>query len=226
MTEYEANNVLDSYIKLPEVFKFYGVEIKFNNFCCCPFHHEKTPSCKVGDYIYHCFGCGAKGNAVSFVKNYFNLDFKTAVQKLNYDFGLNLLDTKLTEEQKKKVFKRKKEIYERQKAENEVEQIKNQYFEAWKHYLYFKPDEKHYNIDTPEYLIDDYFNEIDPRWWKAKQILDNLADYAKLHDFYLEEFEARHLFLEFKPRIYTEKDCALIKIGKLVHEFNEQRMKK
>ena len=58
----------------------------------CPFHSEKTPSCKVNKFQFKCFGCGAKGNAVSFVKQLFNVDFNTAVQKLNDDFGLGLLD--------------------------------------------------------------------------------------------------------------------------------------
>ena len=32
--------------------------------CCCPFHEEKTPSCKINDDqgSFYCFGCGAKGD--------------------------------------------------------------------------------------------------------------------------------------------------------------------
>ncbi|MFY7925337.1 MAG: CHC2 zinc finger domain-containing protein, partial [Aquidulcibacter sp.] len=34
---------------------------------CCPFHGEKTPSFYVYDDHFHCFGCGAHGDAVTFV---------------------------------------------------------------------------------------------------------------------------------------------------------------
>ncbi len=44
---------------------------------CCPFHHEKTPSFTINDdkQFYHCFGCGAHGDAVKFVMEHDNLPF-------------------------------------------------------------------------------------------------------------------------------------------------------
>ena len=35
-----------------------------DSWCCCPFHDEKTPSCKINDDLgsFYCFGCGAKGD--------------------------------------------------------------------------------------------------------------------------------------------------------------------
>ena len=225
MNEYEVSKILDEYVTLPEVFQYYGLEIK-NGFCNCPFHNEKTASCKVNKFQFNCFGCGTSGNAISFVKRYFNLDFKTAIQKINYDFNLQLLNYELTEEQKIKINRKKLENYKKKIEINQLEETKQQYFEAWKHFFYFKPEEKNYNIDTPPYLVDEYFDEIDPRWWEAKQTLDMLSDYAKINGFYLEEFEARHLFLDFKPRVYTDKECIIFKISKLIDEFNEQWRKK
>ena len=50
----------------------------------CPFHHEKTPSFYVVDdkSFFHCFGCGAHGDAIGFVMRVDNLDFIEAVEKL------------------------------------------------------------------------------------------------------------------------------------------------
>jgi DNA primase len=50
----------------------------------CPFHHEKTPSFVVSPdkQIYHCFGCGAGGNAFSFLMKHENLQFPEAVEQL------------------------------------------------------------------------------------------------------------------------------------------------
>ncbi|ROS01675.1 DNA primase [Sinobacterium caligoides] len=50
----------------------------------CPFHDEKTPSFSVNadKQFYYCFGCGAGGNAVSFMMDYERLDFPQAVEAL------------------------------------------------------------------------------------------------------------------------------------------------
>ena len=45
----------------------------------CPFHHDKNPSMHLRSQAYHCFGCGAKGDAIQFVKDYRKLDFKDAI---------------------------------------------------------------------------------------------------------------------------------------------------
>ena len=45
----------------------YGVKISKNGMACCPFHNDKHPSMKVTDDHYHCFGCGAHGDVISFV---------------------------------------------------------------------------------------------------------------------------------------------------------------
>lgn len=51
----------------------------------CPFHDDSTPSFVIGEGspYYHCFGCGAKGNALSFLITYANLDYVKAVQELS-----------------------------------------------------------------------------------------------------------------------------------------------
>ena len=52
---------------------------------CCPFHREKTPSFHVSadKQLYHCFGCGANGDIITFVEEYFQISFKEAVKKGN-----------------------------------------------------------------------------------------------------------------------------------------------
>lgn len=59
---------------------------------CCPFHHEKTPSFTVSQkkQFYHCFGCGAHGNAISFLMEYDKLEFVEAVEELADFVGLEV----------------------------------------------------------------------------------------------------------------------------------------
>lgn len=51
---------------------------------CCPFHNEKTPSFTVSreKQFYHCFGCGANGNAITFMMEYDKLEFVDAIEEL------------------------------------------------------------------------------------------------------------------------------------------------
>lgn len=51
---------------------------------CCPFHNEKSPSFTVSQdkQFYHCFGCGANGNAISFIMEYDKLEFVDAIEEL------------------------------------------------------------------------------------------------------------------------------------------------
>jgi len=95
--------VIESYIHLKKNGAIYKAT--------CPFHKEKTPSFVVSPQkqIYHCFGCGAGGNAVKFVQEIENISFPEAIEKLasikhiklEYD-GLNYQD--------KKIFEKKKDI--------------------------------------------------------------------------------------------------------------------
>src|ERR1700722_16717514 len=57
---------------------------------CCPFHGEKSPSFYVYDDHYHCFGCGAHGDAISFVMQSQAVGFMEAVGQLAAEAGLEV----------------------------------------------------------------------------------------------------------------------------------------
>ena len=56
----------------------------------CPFHNEKTPSFSVNrqKQFYYCFGCGARGTAISFLMDYDRLSFPEAIESLADALGL------------------------------------------------------------------------------------------------------------------------------------------
>jgi len=59
---------------------------------CCPFHEEKTPSFYVNDakQFYHCFGCGAHGDAISWMVDHVGLSFLDAIKELAAMAGMEV----------------------------------------------------------------------------------------------------------------------------------------
>ena len=61
---------------------------------CCPFHNEKSPSFTVSPskQFYHCFGCGAHGDAIGFLMEYSGLGYIEAIKELAAGAGMTLPD--------------------------------------------------------------------------------------------------------------------------------------
>jgi DNA primase len=59
---------------------------------CCPFHNEKTPSFTINDDkgFYHCFGCGAHGDAIRWMTDQRGLPFMDAVKELAAAAGIDM----------------------------------------------------------------------------------------------------------------------------------------
>ncbi len=84
LTRIDLVELIDAYVPL----KKRGL----NHLACCPFHQEKTPSFNVipSKQFYHCFGCGASGNAISFIMNYLHQPFPQAIETLATKMGMQI----------------------------------------------------------------------------------------------------------------------------------------
>lgn len=90
--------------------------------CCCPFHEEKTPSCKINDDLgsFYCFGCSARGDIFTLYTDLYNYSFQDAVKELAQKAGINI------------EFK----DYKKTKQENVVNEILKLSCEWFQHNLY------------------------------------------------------------------------------------------
>lgn len=98
-----------------------------DHICLCPFHNEKTPSCHVhaDKEFFHCFGCGAGGDVITFMMKYNNLDYVEAVTQLAERAGIPVPDdrgfTQKTDK-RKRMYEMNKEaarfFYSQLKTEN------------------------------------------------------------------------------------------------------------
>ena len=88
LDELRARTTLSSLIMRTTKLQKSGHEWK----ACCPFHDEKSPSFTVSDQkgFYHCFGCGAHGDAIRWMTDQRGLEFMDAVKELAAEAGMEV----------------------------------------------------------------------------------------------------------------------------------------
>lgn len=160
MNKYEIVNSVKERVHMHDVFEKYGLELK-NGALVCPFHNEKTPSLRVyrNDTQWHCFGCGAGGDVITFVQMYFNLNFTGALIRLDNDFGLSLplQMRKLTRKEAEESRRQQAEM-ERKRAEKQaqLEAFRMEYDFNTIHYRLLMEIKKTGKPERPEDITDEY----------------------------------------------------------------------
>ena len=119
-------DIIGNYIKL---------EKKGNDYWArCPFHSEKTSSFSVSEnkQFFHCFGCGAHGNAIGFVMDHTNKTYPEAIESIANTLGIEIPRDKETSKiyEARKILKDSlndaKKIFENQlkNSENAISYLK------------------------------------------------------------------------------------------------------
>ena len=90
MMVYYRSERIKAALDIERVVSFYGYEPNKQGFVSCPFHSERTASFKIypKSNSFYCFGCGAGGDVIDFVRLLYGLDFRQACLRLEADFGL------------------------------------------------------------------------------------------------------------------------------------------
>jgi len=109
-------NLLEEILRRTDLVQLVGRRVKLVRkgrvmWGCCPFHKEKTPSFKVENErrTYHCFGCGAGGDAFKWLTETEGLTFPEAVEKLAGEAGVELPKWSAEDEAREE---KKKSLYE------------------------------------------------------------------------------------------------------------------
>lgn len=147
-------------LTMREVVEFYGFEVNRGGYINCPFHSENTPSLKIypGNRGFHCFGCSAHGDVITFVMKYLNLSFAQAVIRLSSDFHLGLTPTHETPKEARE------RIRARQEAAEAKERAQQEYIHKSQEYCYWWDKAKTHapkkeDMDNPEFEFDDLYVE-------------------------------------------------------------------
>ena len=180
---------IKSQINMRDILNKYGIELNRQGFAKCPFHGEKTASFKLfaNDTKYKCFGCGKSGDVISFVKEYFNLDFKQAIERINVDFGLMLpihgkIDYRAEQRARQLLAQRKAKQTEinkqKQALQDEYIQAFNKYHKCVRDITLYKP------LTQDEPLKAEYVravHNIDLAEFEMNIALDRLDEFCKVN---------------------------------------------
>lgn len=157
-------------LEIRTVAERYGIEIKRNNTCLCPFHDDHHPSAHIYPNAFHCFTCNVHYDILGFVMELFGLSAIDAVKKLNDDFNLGIS------------FGHKKEYHKPKYSEaaeiREIKRKKRERFEKWEQeayqtihdYLWFMRDwfEK-YKPSPDDTYIDERFHIANVEYHHAEE---------------------------------------------------------
>ena len=80
--------IVKTTVTVKQAAALYGLPITTTGMTRCPFHEDHTPSMKLNDAYYYCFGCGATGDVIDLTARIFDLSSLQAARKLVQDFGL------------------------------------------------------------------------------------------------------------------------------------------
>lgn len=142
----------------------------------CPFHAEKTPSFNVNPAreIFHCFGCGAGGNAFSFIMKIEGLSFPEAVKMLARKAGVEIEERQLTPAEK--------QAQNERQAFQRINELAADYF---REVLRRKPEGAPGRQYLEKRSVDDETAEV-YRLGFAPERRDGLTRYLREHDVELE----------------------------------------
>ena len=76
-------------VSVVEAAKHYGLAVNRNGMARCPFHPDNTPSLKLNEDFFYCFGCQESGDVIDFTANLFQISQPQAAQKLMDDFSIH-----------------------------------------------------------------------------------------------------------------------------------------
>ena len=93
---YERKNIMSIYtqikdaVSVKEAAERYGLSVTRHGMARCPFHEDHSPSLKLNEDYYYCFGCHATGDVIDFTAKLLQLCNHHATEQLAADFGIRL----------------------------------------------------------------------------------------------------------------------------------------
>lgn len=164
-------------LSMADLLEYYGFTLSRSGYISCPFHNEKTGSLKVWRDHWYCFGCGAYGNQIVFVRRFFDLSFEDSIKRLNEDFNLGLpIGERMTIRRSREIKKRRQELEDARRRERlRRERVTTQYFDLIDRYLKLQEQKRKFKPSPGD-------QELHPKFIEA-------LDWLEYVDYLINSFE-------------------------------------
>ena len=117
----------------------------------CPLHNGTDANCGVKEHYIHCFVCGESADTIKFVMQYFGLNFKDAIAKINTDFSLGFpIGERISLRQRREIEHRQRERQEeRNREQMERERLEAEYWAAFDLWQKYDTNKREYAPKSP-----------------------------------------------------------------------------
>lgn len=161
---------IKSILCVEDVLRFYGLPTSTHRRIPCPIHRGKDRNFTYKDRHWKCFVCGAGGTIIDLAMALFDLSFVAAVERLNADFRLGLLDARPDPA----AVRAWQEQRRREEAETEAYRAELTRITAWHRRLWLAKAAK--APRTPEDL-----DQLDEEFVEACHMLPHIDHYLNTH---------------------------------------------
>ena len=183
----DAVQTIKDRLTMYEVLERYGYEPNKKGFMCCPFHLEKTPSMRIYEKDYHCFGCQEHGDVITFVQKIFELSFKDALKKIDADFGLNIYGDHSFEELRRSHYQQQALQAKREREKREKQKANDDYWKAFDEWKRLDDNRRIFKPKSPNEELHPLFAESLQKLEYQKYVLDcaevEVRSYERRNDF-------------------------------------------
>ena len=177
-------------IPLYDIAAGYDIQLNRSNMCSCPFHEERTPSMKIHDKGFCCYGCGEHGDTIKFVQKLFGLENPLdAAHKINEDFHLGIdVSRRPTVSEVTAAQIALKDRMETQQRYNQTADMLTKYFHTLQEYKELAPKspleipdkrfiEYLHNIEELNFVMEQHMEMSDKPLSKRKEFLNDYNNY-------------------------------------------------
>lgn len=177
----DAVQTIKERLTMREVLEHYGYTADRKGFICCPFHNEKTPSMRIYEKDYHCFGCQEHGDVITFIQKFFGLSFQDTLRKIDADFGLNIYGDHSFEELRRSHYQQQALQAKREREKREKQKAEDDYWAAFDEWKRLDDNRRIYRPKSPDEELHPLFVESLQKLDYQKYVLDCLDERRNLY---------------------------------------------